>query len=59
MDVDDTPAEAAVRTEARAWLATVLSRGDSDDPDALIRAFLGRDPEPGALLERNLGPEPA
>ncbi len=43
----------------RAWLATVLSRGDSDDPDALIRAFLGRDPEPGALLERNLGPEPA
>jgi oligopeptidase A len=47
------------RTAGRALLETILSRGDSDDPEVLIRAFLGRAPDPRALLERNLGPEPA
>jgi oligopeptidase A len=31
---------------------TILARGDTDDPAALYRAFLGRDPDVGALLRR-------
>ncbi len=31
---------------------TILARGDTDDPAALYRAFLGREPDVAALLER-------
>jgi oligopeptidase A len=42
----------------RDYVQAILSRGDSDDPERLFREFMGRDPDPGALLERNLGPAP-
>jgi len=38
-----------------AFRSTVLARGNSAPPESLIRAFLGRDPDPEALLVRNLG----
>jgi oligopeptidase A len=43
------------RETGRAWVEAVLSKGDSEDPAELFRAFMGRDPDPDALLARNLG----
>jgi oligopeptidase A len=44
------------RETGRSYVETILSRGDSADPDALFVEFMGRQPDPSALLERNLGP---
>jgi oligopeptidase A len=46
------------RETGRSYLNTILSRGDSADPEELFREFMKRDPNPEALLERNLGPAP-
>ena len=39
----------------RSYVESILSRGDSMDPDELFLEFMGRRPDPQALLNRNLG----
>lgn len=43
------------RETGRAYVESILARGDSADPDELFREFMGRGPDAEALLERNLG----
>lgn len=40
----------------KAYLDAILSKGDSEDPEVLFRTFMGRDPDAGALIARNLRP---
>ena len=39
----------------RAFLECVLAQGDRRDPEELFRDFMGRGPDPAALIRRNLG----
>lgn len=43
------------RDTGRSYVEAILARGDSADPDSLFVEFMGRDPDPEALLDRNLG----
>lgn len=43
------------RNTGRRYVEAILSRGDSADPDSLFLEFMGRSPDPEALLDRNLG----
>lgn len=43
------------RETGREFVETILARGDSEEPDALYREFMGRGPDPEALVRRTVG----
>ncbi len=43
------------REVGQAYLDSILTRGDSDEPEDLFREFMGRDPDLQPLLDRNFG----
>jgi len=46
------------REVGQAYLDSILTRGDSDEPEDLFREFMGRDPDLQPLLDRNFGRSP-
>ena len=50
---DSSAKESSVPSWVRNLWRTVLSRGNSADPTELYRAFMGRDPDLNALLQRS------
>jgi oligopeptidase A len=43
------------RETGRDFVETILARGDADEPDVLYREFMGRGPDPRALVARTVG----
>ena len=46
------------RGAGRAFMDSILAQGDSREPAEMFRGFIGRDPDPRAMLRRNLGETP-
>jgi oligopeptidase A len=43
------------RETGRDFVEAILARGDSEEPDVLYEEFMGRGPDPKALVERTIG----